>query len=378
MELSKTSMPALSELQFKPQYPIPDGKHFPYLIHHYCETSFLPTTHREQNSLTAHLHTVWMHRAMLDPCLFHGTLFCASAHLDYFHSTPHSPRTLYHQSQALKLVRERLKGNDVSYEAAATVLALIYYNMSAYNTESALIHRNGLLKILALNQHKSGPDFESLNGVINLILLGFSIVLNQEPPSTRLVMSLATIRPYNLLQRAIERVTQRPTSILTGATISQLRSVLDFIIKTDHVSTDDISVRYTDDTKPMIMPESSLVGYSQTAQNINECCDLAVDIFRSIFEIALYPTSVQAPIDRTAALKRLRSIFQKLDLTDWQKHVPEVYVWVCFTAAAACSAPVERIPYITAPTPLLSASDSVELLLTREASGYFRWLVEFV
>ncbi|KAL4885635.1 hypothetical protein BJY04DRAFT_180114 [Aspergillus karnatakaensis] len=154
-------------LPYKAQYPVPEQSHFRALIHTYSQTYWLPETHRAPNSLTTHLATVWMRRAMADPCLFHGTLFSASAHLDWVQGISHNPRTLYHQAQALTLLRERLQRDQICYETVATAEALIYYNMSAYNTESALVHKRGLLQMLAMNRDR-GEDFGALTGLVNL------------------------------------------------------------------------------------------------------------------------------------------------------------------------------------------------------------------
>jgi hypothetical protein len=39
--------------------------------------------------------------------------------------------------------------------------------MSGYNTDSALIHRNGMLQMLAKNKNQS-PEFEALTALVNL------------------------------------------------------------------------------------------------------------------------------------------------------------------------------------------------------------------
>jgi hypothetical protein len=68
---------------------------------------------------------------MNDACLFHATLFCASAHIDGLRFQRHSRRTVYHQLQAVKLLRERLAdvSGQVSYELAATALSLCYFSV---------------------------------------------------------------------------------------------------------------------------------------------------------------------------------------------------------------------------------------------------------
>ncbi|KAL3477172.1 hypothetical protein BJX99DRAFT_226494 [Aspergillus californicus] len=120
----------ISELQYKPRYPIPERNYFASLLSFYTETCFMPPLYRVRNSLTTHLHGFWMSRALADPCLFTTVLFSASAHRDSIRDVCHSKQTLYHQSLALKMLRERLKENtQISYEVAGSALALTFYNV---------------------------------------------------------------------------------------------------------------------------------------------------------------------------------------------------------------------------------------------------------
>jgi hypothetical protein len=103
------------------------------LIYLDTEICFVPPLYRVQNSLTTHLHSFWMSRALADPCLFMTVLFSASAHWDSIQGVPHSSQTLYHQALALKLLREQLKhSNRTSYEMAGSALALTFYNVRKY------------------------------------------------------------------------------------------------------------------------------------------------------------------------------------------------------------------------------------------------------
>ncbi|KAL4882399.1 hypothetical protein BJY04DRAFT_40650 [Aspergillus karnatakaensis] len=121
--------PALSRLQLKPRYPMPERDCFPILIYYYTEFCCFPTPHVLQDSLMTHVHNVWVSRALADPCLFLTLLFAASAHRDMLQGTPHSIQTLYHQSQALKILRERVdEGRQISYEMAASAIALTFYS----------------------------------------------------------------------------------------------------------------------------------------------------------------------------------------------------------------------------------------------------------
>lgn len=69
---------------------------------------------------------------MTDPCLFHATLFSASASIDILKGHQTSIVTLYHQTSTIRMLSERLN-QDVpllSYGTLGSVLPLIFYNVS--------------------------------------------------------------------------------------------------------------------------------------------------------------------------------------------------------------------------------------------------------
>ncbi|KAJ0413616.1 hypothetical protein BJY00DRAFT_57561 [Aspergillus carlsbadensis] len=337
-----------------------------------------------------------MSRALADPCLFITVLFSALAHRDSIQGVPHSPQTLYHQSLALKMLHKQLNaGKQVSYEMAGAALSLTFYNMSGYNTDTALIHRNGLLQMLEKNQNQ-GPDFQALTALVNLILLGLSVVVHQEPSVIPRASTSTRVDPFtfdsqclpsNLLRRAVVRVAENQNSILTSETVSDLHNVLDFIIAAEDVSSTKL-VQILHAATPIqssTRETSPLTGWTsttKTADIINECCKLAIDIFWFLLRATLQPDSQSpsTPLDPTiprTAIKMLRDMLQKLDMISWKKHAPEAYLWICFTAAAACDKPASRVPFVTAVTPILSASDTMELSLARECWRYYTWLNGF-
>ncbi|CEL11141.1 hypothetical protein ASPCAL14246 [Aspergillus calidoustus] len=402
-----SSSQGIDNLQLMPQYPIPARNHFPLLIHHYCVASLLPESHRLPNSLTTHLHTTWMIRAMADPCLFHATLFCASAHLDLLQGKPHSRMTVFHQSCAMMALRERLKGGKISYETAATALALVYYNMTAFDTETALIHKQGILQMLVINKDR-GPDFMGLAGLVNLILLGVAVVMNQQPPEILAIsdptgLSLSTVhvlaRPSNLLSVGLIRSRKRKSGILTNTSMGQLQNVLNFIIAAENPSSRADAPQQQRSLHLIRPPEpaptapdfgapSTKLTTIKTAQNINHCVHLVCSIFWTLVLHGLQPaepevsepspsSSFTSDTVRRSPLRALHGVISKIDHISWQKHAPELYIWICLTAAAACDTPSARIPFIAAVTPIVSASDSADLLLTRDSWRYFEWLAGF-
>jgi hypothetical protein len=223
------------------------------------------------------------------------------------------------------------------------------------------------------------------------------VVVQQEPPFIPPVnisthINRFTLKseclPSNLLRRAIIRVAENQNSLITSETASNLHSVLDFIITAEHASIQELytlhAASITDRAREEGSPETGFqnIPINKTGQIINECCHLATRIFWSILQNALCPDSTSVASNRTTisrtAIRMLRPILRKLDMVSWKKHAPEAYLWICFTAAAACDKPASRVPFVTVATPVLSASDTTELSLARECWWYYKWLCGFL
>ncbi|KAB8228855.1 uncharacterized protein BDW43DRAFT_315497 [Aspergillus alliaceus] len=246
---------------------------------------------------------------------------------------------------------------------------------------------------MAMNQNR-GPEFEALAALVNLILLGLSVVVNQEPPfipptSASLRSDPFTFQsdcvPSDLLRRGAIRVAESQHGILTSDTVSKLHSVLDFIISAEHASIPELHTLYA--TAIWNMPTKTsaetdpIITVRKTAQTMNQCCHLAINIFWSIFGTALYPNGTSGPADPAStrtSIQALRATFRKVDMVTWKKHAPETYLWICFTAAAACDEAAGRVPFVAVATPVLSTSDTTELRLSRECWRYYKWLSELL
>ncbi|KAL4885634.1 hypothetical protein BJY04DRAFT_136696 [Aspergillus karnatakaensis] len=239
------------------------------------------------------------------------------------------------------------------------------------------------------------------------------MVLNQAPPAVQ-GMSTAPIDistflkpalgPSDILSRALLRHTSKNNDTLYASTIVELQNILDFILLAEHASFADMyalythaSERRTADTTDISLPKDT----TKTTRAINQAANIAINIFWTVFYNYLYPdpepesglfspTSPQTSSSVEEAnsdtkqsreqplIESLHIVLQKIDILSWQHLAPEIYVWVSLTAAAACRTSEERIPFITALTPLLSAEDSAELELSGMGWVYFQWVGGFV
>jgi hypothetical protein len=68
---------------------------------------------------------------MQDPCLFHATMFSASAAIDNLNNRGNNLITIYHQTCAIRLVNERLSKETpvLNYGTLGSVIPLILCNV---------------------------------------------------------------------------------------------------------------------------------------------------------------------------------------------------------------------------------------------------------
>lgn len=88
----------------------------------------LPVNH---GSLAFFSRATWIQYTLVDPCVFHTTLYTASAHLDAFRGVKNSSMTLYHQTVALQLLQARLHDPAAVFSESliACVITLVFFSV---------------------------------------------------------------------------------------------------------------------------------------------------------------------------------------------------------------------------------------------------------
>lgn len=125
--------------------PIPLSPHIQRLLHHY---------HHEftQNSFAVNPEGSWYSFAVTDAGLLHAMLSLVALHYDLGHHMEISFETAYHQTEAIRLVNERLSDPEAQLTDALIGSVAILANFETMNgtAESAAIHMNGLERMTVL------------------------------------------------------------------------------------------------------------------------------------------------------------------------------------------------------------------------------------
>ncbi|KAJ5358518.1 uncharacterized protein N7496_010931 [Penicillium cataractarum] len=326
--------------------------------------------------------------AMHDPCLFHSTLFAASAHLDGLFGIADNPRTIYHQLQAVKLLRERLTQPHfrVNYETIGAVLGLGYFDIVIGNVDGVQAHNQGLIQMLT-TKHDQGPDTEALLGLANMTHFTRAMVSHTDALSlphssissdkgVHPVNPLSGISPSSLLSRVLARAAAHD-DILTSPVFTP-DTVLD-LIGVAHVVTQQ------DANTPLYESLAEKTAAAAATTTTPTILTLGAEALR---RASLYPSfENQSPMAQhmNKCVQLAAKICRKHLLL--RAHAPEAYVWVCFTAAAAAAAAAaaydrdekrsgedhndDWTSFILTPMPVITATDSAELRLMREGVGVF-------
>ncbi|KAL3440424.1 hypothetical protein BJX65DRAFT_300461 [Aspergillus insuetus] len=147
-------------------YPIPRRWYMPRLLRNFIDGLGVSQVPVHPGSMAWGLQTVWMQHALSDPCLFHATLFLGSGYSDMLRGERASSSiTLFHQSEVLRLVGERLarpvNGTDDCTLAAITPLGF------SGDRDVARIHQAGLRRMVEL---RGGHDKLGMGGLVAALL----------------------------------------------------------------------------------------------------------------------------------------------------------------------------------------------------------------
>ncbi|KAL4920618.1 hypothetical protein BDW62DRAFT_209060 [Aspergillus aurantiobrunneus] len=312
-------------------YPVTARAYMPRLLRQFCEglgVSRLPVA---VNSTAYHIQTLWLQGAMSDACLFHSTLYAGSSHLDLQRGQSPSSTTLYHQSEAIRLLNDRLS-DAASASDDRTIVAVSPLAMFADlngDRAAADIHRRGMLR---LAQMRGGLDKLGYNGLVATLVqmnnIVYNIVFDLDPHLTN--PDRVGRPPLGVERRILSPSAHASALPCHSLVLDMFRDVENFKLKWPDKPGYDYLQAYTGG-----MPSA---GFDDP---IFHCCYLSVLIFRTIVDNRPRPLSFSAKLDAVAS--ELQASLAVTDPELWIRRIPAVCSWVCLTGAAAASNPRARI-----------------------------------
>ncbi|KAL4994477.1 hypothetical protein BDV10DRAFT_203805 [Aspergillus recurvatus] len=361
--------------------PITYRSYMPQLIQFFLTSVALPSDTVVADSLAHHLRSEWMQHAMSDPCLFHATLFSASASIDVLRGQQNTTLTLYHQTWALRLINERLAQREpiLTYGTLGAVIPLLYYNMVALDRESAVVHQKGLVKMLLATPRSFRAGIGPLIAIVKVTMLSFACIYDMLPIWDCLYSE--AVRPNMLLRDIVFRtMRENDRPFYQRQTMDAILDMYEAVCRLDHLvhaEHNSISIevarvlafaRTDKGTNP-----TEYDRQLDPAERINACCRLACQVFWRALRRAGRPEPGENIDDDVEARQILKHTLQ-LNPLYWIRYAPEVFTWVVFTGAAGSSIQTDRVAFISHAGTVLTAVDDERLLLTRQGWRYFRLL----
>ncbi|KAL3487510.1 hypothetical protein BJX62DRAFT_228021 [Aspergillus germanicus] len=353
--------------------PISYRPYMSELLQFFLTSIALPSETAMTHSLAHHLRSQWMQNAISDPCLFHATLFSASASIDMLRGQQGTTVTLYYKTGAICLINERLAQREpvLTYGTLGAVIPLLYYNMVALDRDSAVAHQKGLVKMLLATPTSFRADIGPLIAIVKWAMLSFACIYDMLPIWDCLYSH--AVRPNALLRNMVSRAT----------IVYEAVSRLDHLVhaEEDRISAEvDIAlslgpINYT-------FAQAYLRGQKDPKETVNICCQLSCQLFwKTLRRRRRQEHADEARNATDTHENEIGQILQHLDKVEplyWISHAPEAFTWIVFTGAAASSTQIDRVSFVSRAGTVLTAIDDESLSLIRQGWRYFRLLRRLV
>ncbi|KAI9368143.1 hypothetical protein BJX61DRAFT_239932 [Aspergillus egyptiacus] len=299
----------------------------------------------ERNSLAYYLRSTWISHALADPCLLHATLFSASVQLDAFTGARQSSyTTLYHQFHAVSLVRSRLAMalNSPDDATIGAVLLLAIHGSLQMNRESAEVHRQGLLQIVAL---RGGLDKLGFDGFLAQVIQGslsfLAITFDQpEPFPTSDHPQEAPLGPHTLIRFILDGLAEspnedlrRPLLALFGDLEHVVREACTVTVTPNETLPNSIYYSLLDSlhsTEPSPPQQPSPPSLSKKEFALLQACSISARIIASLLDY-------RTPWSERHLARLVSDLDRAITTTEratWLKHCPEASIWVAVLGAA--------------------------------------------
>ncbi|KAL4876187.1 hypothetical protein BJY04DRAFT_210742 [Aspergillus karnatakaensis] len=347
--------------------PIVYRSYMSRLLQFFLTSIALPSGILVTDSLASHLHSQWIQHAMSDACLFHATLFSASASIDMLRGQPNSTLTLYHQTWAIRLINERLTQPEpaMTYGVLGAVIPLLYYNMVGLDRDSAVTHQKGLGRMLLQTPKAFRADIGPLIAIVKLYDCLYS----------------KFVRPKTLLRNIVSRASlETGSAFYQKETIEKLLDVYEVVSRLDHLldSDNDMVAEVDRILSLATINDSALVFESDLHHNpvdrINACCQLSCEAFWKILRRRRRFEQMGINDGARSEATMILEHIQNIEPLYWIRNAPETFAWVVFTGAAACSTGKDRAAFVGHAGTILTAVDGESLTLTRQGWRYFQLL----
>ncbi|KAL5044720.1 hypothetical protein BDW71DRAFT_215555 [Aspergillus fruticulosus] len=337
----------------------------------------------EPYSLAYYLRSTWISHALADPCLLHATLFSASAQLDSLTGARQSSyATLYHQFNAVRLVRSRLTMvalNSPDDATVASVLLLAIHGSLQIDRESTEVHRQGLLRIVAT---RGGLDKLGFNGFLAQLTQGslsFLAITFDQPEPFPVPQCEAPLGPHNLICLVLDGSNKSPNEQLRHRLFNLFRDIQHLVREacTDSETLPSATTnphmlslldRLWSEAAPALSGQPPAISKKELA--LLRACSISGRVLAYLLDDRVLWSEQQ--LDQF--LEELEDAIDTTERATWLKHGPEANIWVAVMGAAMCKDINARASFILKENCVASAVRGTDWSRYVAARFCYRWL----
>ncbi|KAM5474107.1 hypothetical protein MferCBS49748_000524 [Microsporum ferrugineum] len=385
-----TNASTLQEIEPPQIYPVESQWYMPELLRFYSESITLQSQKNDSFGQFGRLRNIWMTTALADACMFHATLFAASAYLDLLRGESSNVITLYHQTETLRLLTSQLSASNMEVTDALIAVTMTLAQTEALSGNECVssAHSTGLHKMVNI---KGGLENLGMDGLLaELIYVGdvMESFLSDTEQSFRYATA-PTPPPMALISNIIswEVSTQSPPSFgqssayilglvqqsmllidsFPGGPMEAELGVSSFFQKFIYLQ-DEFTSLHGDNT-------ISLYSDSSTETRINECChQTALLHWNLVNDKFVFPVASSLPADNQG----LKIAMEKMDIQTWSKVAPNVFIWAGVTGVAASHDYAERAWFAARLGPVVMAQGASGVPKLTQGMALYRWLKTLV
>ncbi|KAK2871951.1 hypothetical protein FQN49_002678 [Arthroderma sp. PD_2] len=370
----------LQEIDPPQIYPVESKWYMPELLRFYSESIALQSQRSGSFTQLDRLRNIWMTTALADACMFHATLYAASAYLDLLRGGSGNVITLYHQTETLRLLTGRLASSNLEVTDAliAVTMTLAQTEGLAGNTCVSNAHTAGLHEMVKI---KGGLENLGMEGLLaELIFVGdimesllsgteqaFPCTYTPAPPPMALLSNIiswetstkSSARILGLVQHSmlsIDKLTSNPAKEQGEASLCFQRF---------KYLQEEFSLLCKGDTLELDADSPSTKTY------VNECCRQAALLHWNLTNNKIFIPVADKP---TIDVRGLKMTMEKMDITTWSRVAPRIFIWAGVTGVAASQDYGERAWFAARMGPVVMAQGHGGVPILIQGMRLYRWL----
>ncbi|KAL6233060.1 hypothetical protein BDW75DRAFT_216143 [Aspergillus navahoensis] len=372
----------LQAVEYKPGYPIKSKPYFQELIKFFQYRIALSCLEVDTGSLAYHLQSTWINYALTDPCLFHATLYLASAQLERLRQSTSKvgPITIYHHMNAIQLLNSRIgSGLQPDDPTIAAVLLLALSGSFEQDNTAAEAHGQGLLRMVEM---RGGLENLGFKGILAQL-----IQMNTVFPATvfdRLDAFAAhswdtRAPPIGLPRLALDRLQTCPSKkgspVVRSYLVSMFKRIYELLLAVDrnekrtaapaHALRHLQSILNKEWTPTTFLPDD----ISKSERAILRACSGTVLILQCLLNasVLVHP----GELDRLR--RELKTDLDQTDPPTWLRYTPEANLWVINIGMALSDAINGRFSFLLDKQCIVMAIRATDTALHEKFWCCYRW-----